>query len=252
MKDRFIQSQLTTINEKLEENTKMKSNIKLISDLMAIALITFTIGGAFSFPPFALASGICLGASIIAKKKYNQIYSDKIERLNKEKKHLETISNEVPTASTELNKKRMKKIKALRNAKKDAESSYETSKSINGLAHVIETTGVVLSFVNPWFSLIGFGGLVVNTINSKNMIKKNKEKETIENRINNIENDLQVIINEERDKQGQRIKTRKVMKPEKENKKTKTNTLNQQAVDKYVDNLANQNKDNKTNQKIKK
>ena len=112
MKDRFIQSQLTTINEKLEENTKMKSNIKLISELIEIALITFTIGGAFSFPSFALASGICLGASIIAKKKYIQIYSDKIKRLNKEKEHLETISSKVPTASTELNTKRMKKIKA--------------------------------------------------------------------------------------------------------------------------------------------
>ena len=86
------------------------------------------------------------------------------------------------------------------------------------------------------------------------MIVKNKENQQTINRIDNIVNDLEVIINDDRDKQGQRIGTRKVMKPtQTQNTKQKTiSNNNVQAVNNYVNNLANQNQTNNIKQKVKK
>lgn len=254
MKDRYINSQKEKIRDDRKNTYNKREIIVTGAGLASVALGVFTIVGLFSFPAFALTSAIGTGAGLIARKKYEKLYNEKLKRLENEENHLDKLSKNVPNATTELNRKRVKKLKALENKNKSTESSYETAKSINGVAAVAEIAGIGLTFINPMFSLIGFGGLALNLINTHNMIVKNKENQETINRINNIDNDLQVIINDERDKQGQRIGTRKVMKPQTtQNTKQKTiSNKNVQAVNNYVNNLANQKVQTKPYQKRKK
>lgn len=254
MKERYINSQKEKICEERKKLNNKKEIATTAAGLATVAFSVFTIVGLFSFPAFALASGIGTGVGLIARKKYEKLYDERLQRLENEDNHLSSLSEKVPTATTELNKKRVKKLKALKNKKKSTESSYEGAKSINGVAAVAEIAGIGLTFINPLFSIIGFGGLALNLINTHNMIVKNKENQQTINRIDNIVNDLEVIINDDRDKQGQRIGTRKVMKPtQTQNTKQKTiSNNNVQAVNNYVNNLANQNQTNNIKQKVKK
>ena len=254
MKDRYINSQLTNLKEEKKKIEKSKDIAVTTAGLATVAFGICTIGGLFAFPGFALSALVGTGASLIARRKYQKLYDDREKRLDNEINHLEKISKKTPNATTELNRKRVKKIKALKNRKQNTESSYEGAKSINGVAVITELAGIGLSFVNPMFSLLGFGGLALNLINTHNMISKNKQNEEIKNRINNITNDLEVIINEDRDKQGQRIGTRKVMKPkEEQNTNTKVeNKENERIVDIFLNNMANKNQTNNPTQKVKK
>ena len=252
MKERFIQGKLDSIAKKLEEIKSKKETSKLITGLATVGAAVFTVGTAFSVPSFALASLIATGAFGLAYYNFTKMYDEEINRLNKEKTHLETIKKETPEATTKLNQKRLKKLKALEETCKKQNESYETANGINILLRITETVGAGLTFANPWLSLIGIGGLALNLISSKYMVNKKKDIENTLLRYNNINNDLHTIINDERDKQGQRINTRKIMKPEEEKTKVKTKSKkNEQAVNNYVNNLANQNNQQKTKQKVK-
>lgn len=267
MKERFIQGKLDSITKKLEEVKSKKETAKLITGLATIGAAVFAVSTTFSAPYIALASLIATGAFGLAYYNSIKIYDVEIDRLNKEQKHLETIKNKTPEATTELNKKRLKKLKALDETCKKQNESYETAECINVLLRVTQIVGAGLTLANPWLSLIGIGGLALNLISSKYMINKKKDIENTLLRYNNINNDLNTIINDEKDKQDSRIGTRKIMKPSSNtNQKTNqrplpsrnTNILKQptqiyntQAVNNYVNNLTKQNNQQKTNQKVK-
>lgn len=277
MKERYIQGKLDNIKKKLAEVKSKKETAKLITGLATIGTTVFTIATTFSFPPFALASLVATGALGIAYYNFEKKYDEETNRLMKEQSHLEEIRKKTPEASTKLNQKRLKKLKALEDTYKKQKESYNTASGINVGLRVAEVVGAGLTFANPWLSLIGFGGIALNLISSKYMNDKKRDMENTLLRYNNITNDLQTIMNDERDQQAERISNRKVMKPEKAKTKQKTkqkplpgkgtNVLtqptqvykplpsksnNQQAVNKYVDNLANQKQKNIPNQKIKK
>ena len=267
MKNRYINSTLTKIDENIKKTNNRKEIIDTLYLLGLIGGSIFVIGGLASSGALAL-SGLCLiGTCAINKYKNNKLAKLKTERLNNEKAHLMKIKVETPKSNTDLTKRRVRKLKALRNNKKELEESCSFSKGLNTFSTIASGVGAALTFVNPMLSILGFAGLGLNLINAHNTIAKNKSKETTTNRINNINNDLEVIKNEERDNQSSRIGTRNVMKPSSNtNQKTNqrplpsrnTNILKQptqiyntQAVNNYVNNLANQNNQQKTNQKVK-
>ena len=270
MKERFIQGQLANIKKKLDEVKSKKETAKLVTGLATIGIAVFTVATTFSFPAFALASLVATGAFGLAYYKSSKIYDEEITRLTKEQTHLKKIQKETPEAKTELNQKRLKKLKALKETYTKQEESYKTADGINVLLRVTELVGAGLTFANPWLSLIGFGGIALNLINSKYMLDKKKDMENTLLRYDNINNDLQTIMNDERDNQQQRISNRKVMKPlPKQNTKQKTkitpslptkgtNVLtqptqvyNQQKVNNYVNNLSNQKRQQNPKQKVK-
>ena len=251
MKERYINNKLSKIKNKITDTKKIKDIVDTLSKLGILELSIFTFSGLLFFKELGIAALIGLLACTSANIRYNKIYEDILEKLTKEQEHIEKIKENTPEANTNLNKKRVNKIKALKQNKKEIEKKYNISKHTNELIAVAEISGAALTFINPLFSIMGFCGVGCNIINSINMAKQSKKLTNIDNRINNIQNDLQVIMNDEKDKQEKRIRTRKIMKPE-ENQNNKNNN---KIIDDYVENLsdwAEENELTEKKQKVKK
>ena len=253
MKDRYINNAIEKLQGKAKKVTNKRDIIDTINLLGMIVGGVCLIGGLTGAAPLALA-----GATVLATCSYNKaknilLAKETLNRFENEEKHLSQIKYNIPKSSTALTKKRVNKIKALRNRKNKLDESYKAASVFSKATLIPIGVGVAWTFINPYFSVLSLGSLGIHAICGTRMMSLHKERENTENRCNNIINDLEVIVNNERDQQAERIGNRKVMKPEegKEKQKTKENK-NEQAVNEYVDNLANQKQGNKSNQKVKK
>ena len=267
MKDRYINSKLKNLKEETNQLKIKQDLLDVITGLGAAACITLAVVSVFSFPTFALSSAIGATTCLLGRRKNKKITNSKLDRLEKETNHLEKIKTKTPEKTTKLNKKRINKLKALKDTIKNTKESYNATAALNVLSDIAIVTGMITTFINPLYSLIGIGGLAANAIIGHNLINKNKELNSLQNRYNNIENDLETIINEDKDLDKNRIKSRHGIVTENINTKEKTNTnTNQQSrplpqtqydkntkiADMFINNLANQNTNSKPVQKVKK
>lgn len=255
MKERYINNKIDTINKEMEEVTGTKESIHILTGLGSVALGTFALISVSAFPAFAIASSLGLGGCLLGMYRNKKMNDASIKRLENEKNHLNKIKDNTPKKSSDLNKKRVKKIKALEALGRQMSDSYDTISKFNGITNVAIGAGIIGTFINPAFAYVGLGGLALNAISSKVLITKKQERENILNRRNNIKNDIETIINEDRDQQAQRLKTRHGVVTDKVNLNTKQKTnseKNEKIADMFIKNLANKKEEEKQKQKVKK
>ena len=250
MKERYINGKLSNIKTEREELETEKDSMNAVTILGCSGLLAFGVISIFVIPNFGLASLIGAGVCLLGNYKNRKLTDSVIKRLNNEENHLEKISEETPAKKTELNKKRVNKIKSLKQLENNIEDDYKHASVFNGISLLITTAGIIGTFINPPLALVGVAGLGLDFIASKKMIDYKTKKENITNRINNIVNDLEVIKNEDRDLDDTRISEKRRVNNEKSN--TKQNDKNEQLVEDYFKDLEIKNEEIKENQKVKK
>lgn len=203
--------------EKKLDNEIIKANKKnstkaIFSFLPAVFYASFglvtTILAPISGIPALLASlGFAVTTRNILKEK--QLTS---ARISKEKSHLNKVKNTEINSSKEMNNKRITKLNNLKESKKVKEKRKKKLKAINliGLT-ALASSAILAAFSQPIVGLAASAiSLATKLLTDSSISKTNSEIETLKNRINNINNDLEII------------RTRRTIKVEKGKDKSKT------------------------------
>jgi len=207
----YIEGICDYLEYKIKRTKKVKGRIDLLTSLPAIFS---AISGAFCI--FGGLSTVGLFAGIIAvefkilnylNKKF---YKKRISILEKEKKHIEKVSNSEIESTNELNQKRIDKINDLSDKKDQLEECRKRNRITGAIAAGVSSlaTGVSAIFlpVLP-VALIG-GSITAGIINIAvaKLHKKTSQIDLLSTRANNISNDLNIIASRNQQARAERRK----------------------------------------------
>lgn len=209
MKDRYVNSTLANIDN--QTNT-IKSRKGLITAITVLGLSLLVPGTLLTmgFSVAAFTSFLAVtGAVGLAQYKNIAMKNDMLDRLKNEKIHLNVIKDNIPQATTDLNRRRAAKIRSLDNDINRRNNNYSIASVFSKTTLGVIGLGAIGSFIHPAFSVVTLLGLGTHAICSKVMVDQTRKAQISLNRKNNIINDVNVIINNDRDLQAQRIHTRR-------------------------------------------
>lgn len=254
--EKYKDKKLALINS--EQKSKKKFNwLKNISLTAGGALaLTFGILSLFSVPSVGVSVAVTGGLAILKAKKMQKTKEIEDKTTEKIKKHLEQIVEKQPVDNQNLNIKRQNKIKTL---KKQKEVSTQKLTKLNSWSNVSLiaglASGIAFYVIGSGLPIIPITVLGINAFSNYKATKELEKNQLLENRISNLENDLEAIkvIREEAKKVNKKKnQVPPVKKQKKTPVKTKANSKNEQLVDNYLKQLSNQKQPAKQIQKVKK
>lgn len=243
-------------NEIKKVDTELKDLDQAFRNKELISFIAFAVFALVSFSSLALSLPVFLStaslASLLAIYKYkNAKKNDNIEnRLNQEKLHLKKLEIKTPNVDKSVMEKRVNKILSINKLRTKAAKDYFLANDITLFTYAVTAIGGVLTFFNPACGWIPLVGIVSNIISGNNEIKKHKKCEILENRINNLSNDLD-LIELITDEDGRLIyEVKDEFENTKDNKKSITKEKFEKEIE-YIDNCLNDLEKSKTFKKVK-
>ena len=266
-KDTLINNKITFIEDLI---TQIKKKKGLKSALLTIAkffALGFAVTTFFSSPLTALAVapyGLMFHMIGLSSRDKTE---NVIENLEKEKKHLESIRTKDLNGSNDLNSKRKKKVIELKKSKSAINKQKKKMGFASILCGITTTIGTLMTLTTPLggiFTGVGLLGLA-KTLDS--VIAKNKKENILDTRIDNLQNDLDIIHST---KKSTTIKKQNQTEHSKAkvNNKSKSNVVNKsfipkqvvyddsidknvEAVNKYIDSLEKQQAKENTKSMVK-
>lgn len=265
-KDALINNKITDI-EKLIAKIKRKKGIKsILCTIVKFFALGFTVSIVFSSPLTALAVASCgfmlkiLGSSSEEKAK------NLIENLEKEKKHLESIRTKDLNGSNELNSKRKKKVVELKKSKDTINKQKKKMGFASILCGITTVVGSLITLSTPLGGIFAGVGLLGLGTTLDSVTKKRKQENILETRVNNLQNDLDVINISKKAKSNKKRKSINI-KANQSNKNTKAKVeskssipkqvyddsieKNIEAINQYIANLENQKEEERAKYHIK-
>lgn len=195
MKEQYIQAQIAEIKEKIKNNNSKKDIISMISVLGMCLFGTMAFVSMFSYPAILVSMLSMLGVTGIKKYKSDKLSAEEIKKLNQELEHLENINQETPESNKVLDTKRKAKIKKLEKEYNEENDTYKLAKVVSKAGGIVTLGYAVVSMLAPMIAPV-FGSiipLVGYGIVGKLMLKQKPKLENLDNRITNLKNDLKVI-----------------------------------------------------------
>lgn len=195
MKEQYIQAQIAEIKEKIKNNNSKKDIVSMISILGMCLFGTMAFVSMFSYPAILVSMLSMLGVTGIKKYKSDKLSAEEIKKLNQELEHLENINQETPESNKVLDTKRKAKIKKLEKEYNEENDTYKLAKVVSKAGGIVTLGYAVVSMLAPMIAPV-FGSiipLVGYGIVGKLMLKQKPKLENLDNRITNLKNDLKVI-----------------------------------------------------------
>lgn len=191
----MINKKKELIDEKIN-NIKNKIKIRDIlylligTGFLSFGLVTTILGMPLLGIPSLLTS-TALGIGLNESRKRTK---DTIERYEKEKNHLNRIGREGIDTSKETSNRRINKINNLRKNKKRREKEQQANKFLNESLAILCISAPLAAAVNPIASLVISAAAALAKIMTERVeTKETKNINRINNRINNLYNDLDMV-----------------------------------------------------------
>lgn len=185
-----------SIKDKDEEYFNMYEehlNKEIITLLLFLGFSIASLASLALALPFAIAAGSV--AATIAVHKYISTKKFDIaeDRIGREKKHLNKLLDKEPDVDERLMEKRRSKISALSFEKMNTTRKYFDANDITYITYAVTIIGGIAVLANPVCSWIPLVGIASSIIAANNEVKKYRKDSLVENRINNLEKDLELI-----------------------------------------------------------
>ena len=241
------------VEKKLDDKDRRRSINNLIGVIVTIActigiLVATSIHWPITIPMSLVIAG---SLSAIGTKIKNDSAKAEIDRYNQELEHLEKVEDDGLKNSKDLTWARKKRIESISEDKDELEHEVSSNKDLSAISAIITLTSAVLtSILSPWFALPAVAAELLSLSFGLDELEKNVELQRLCNRIDNLNNDLEVtkVMDEEENKTTTSIPEVKPFY----RTKTKSQTPREKAVDEYIEKLATpeENASSKTYRKV--
>lgn len=264
-KDTLIDNKITYIDELIAKAKKKKWIKSALCNMAKLFALGFTVSIVFSSPLTALAAVLSGFMFHLLGISSNEKAENLIENLEKAKKHLESIRTKDLNGSNELNSKRKKKVVELKKSKSIINKQKKKMGFASVLCGITTTIGTIITLSTPLGGIFAGVGLLGLATTLDSTIKKSKKENVLTTRIENLQNDLD-IINISKTKSNKKRKSVNT-KPSQANKNTKakvenrsfiprqvfddSNNKNEAIIDDYIYGLENQKDEEQSKHKVK-
>ena len=253
MKEQYINERIEELDKAKEKKLKIKK-LRSIGCTMASSFL-LVLGACCVIPMPALGlaclgSGSVLGYTTARKSKETL---EIIDRMDKEKKHLQKINTSTPKNNNDLNTRRRTKINELKRHRKQLVDKEKTTKNIYRVGSVVTLASSLASLISPVFAIGTVAGLTTTILSGRKLNKQIQEEQTDINRINNLSHDLNVITLENQPTVNNTTTTTRTNIPRRTRNHTRSKDRgNTNLVDEYVERLATMKDEIKDKIKVKK
>ena len=230
--------------KKLDKKERRRKIRTLIGSLITAACFIGIIAAtAVQFPiGVALALGL-VGSLSVAKTKISRDLSGiEMNKYNQEIEHLEKVEKNGIKNTEKLNKLRADKIEELSKQKPEIEKEEKSAEDHSTIAAILALSGAAIAaVVNPWVILPAVVAEIMSISFGIEALDKNGKLQNINNRIDNLTNDLKVTDTMEEAKRNsleEKIKTIKSKKKINSEKSKVAATEMPKEIDDFVEKLA--------------
>ena len=188
-KEEYINDRINTI----KDEQKITRDKYVRHENITFGIFAFFSGlSLFSIPvaPNISIASAAISAMIVCHKYKNAKKNELIEkRYEQELKHLNNLQTK-EKMSDEIKNKKINKLLALSQKQKSTEIKYDNANILTRISNVVTVIGGIASFINPWSFWLPSLGICSNILLSKYERNKYRDKELLENRMNNLISDL--------------------------------------------------------------
>ena len=190
-KSEYIKNKISSIRDELTNSYEKYKKEELVSFIGFGLAASITAMGVILGPNILLSAGAVTASIICHKYKNGKKYENYENRLNQEIKHLKGL-NEGKYINKNARKSKISKLLEISNGQINKEIKYNDAVTFTTASNILTAFSAISVYLNPlavWLPIIG---ITANVITSRNEIKKHKEREDLENKLNNLIYDLDV------------------------------------------------------------
>lgn len=187
----YIKNKISSIKDELTNSYEKYKKEELVSFIGFGLAASITAMGVILGPKILLSAGAVTASIICHKYKNGKKYENYEDRLNQEIKHLKGL-NEGKYINKNARKSKVSKLLEISNGQVNKEIKYNDAVTFTRASNVLTVIGSIATYLNPLAVWIPIIGITANVITSRNEIKKHKEREDLENKLNNLIYDLDV------------------------------------------------------------
>ena len=222
-----------------EKSKKVNGFFGTLCTLGLIATSILTLGSSLGISLAAISGAGLVG---LLTKREKSLKSQEISKLDLELDHLENVNKNGLKHNHNLSLKRFMKVRELKKELKDVTKKFKKLVGKSNFCAVLSALGIGLTAtVNPLFAIGTLLTFILTGSYALEAKEVNSEREHLNNRVDNIENDLD-IIQKITSIQSQGNKTVNAKKKSQAVGDTKKKTIDpklQCAIDEYVESLKN-------------
>lgn len=242
----MIENKINDIEEELSKSKKSYDRKGLISLLGTVFFASCGITLLFGLPICGL-SMLGISAGLLSTNRNIKTRKQQAERrLNQEISHLKKVESNGLNASKEMELKRKNKLNQLIVALKNSNKRLKAAKTKNNLAILGLGLSAIFTPIVPVIGLAGSAIFAVTKAYTGNKLNNQNEKvETLLNRIHNIGNDIDIIIDKSKNIQSKQKKTQQTSRrvnqqavKSKGGTQRPTFNRNESIVKQYIDQMA--------------
>ena len=246
-KNEEVQGTIDDLSYEIEQKLDNEERRRGIKNLLGVAV---TIACAFGIVAllsahlpicFVMGLGLLGGLSAVKSKCNNDMSKCEIERYNQELEHLERIEEEGIANSEKLRAKRKNRLIEVASEQPELDEAVRKGENVSTAAAIITVLGAAgTAFLNPWIALPTLVAELISFSGAIDALDNNEKLQNINNRIDNLKNDL--TVTKKMDEVAEKEEARKAKVPAKSTLKplvsSKKKTASESAVDAYVEGLA--------------
>ena len=246
MKKEYIKTCLEDLNK---QEKSIKDSRKYDRFFVAFGLLVCALGIAFPInQAFFQVMAIYLGLMSYIGLHVSRINKPKLNRIDNERNHLQELSLNNPSNSKELHGRRMTKLRELAQAKNTKEKDRKTSHRFYTTLLIATELGIAASYYFPFMIPLTIASGISTLIAGEQNVKFNRQVEELTNRKNNLDNDISVLQEYEKDvKNAQRQREAQISRqkqvPQRQTTyrgtpKAAAKTANESMVDQYLEQIS--------------
>ena len=253
-KNEEVQDKINDLEYETEKQLDDEENRRGIKNLIGVAITIACAIGMIALLsahlPVCLVMGLGLlgGLTAVKSKCNNELSKSRIEKYNQELEHLERVEEDGIANSKELTEKRKIRLTELAEQQPELEKKANGSEDLSTIAAIISIIGAAgTAFLTPWIAIPTVVAELISFSTAIDAIEENEKLQNINNRIDNLKNDLEVThtMDEVKEKEAARKAKSAPSSTLKPLVAAKKKTPEESAVDKYVEGLAENHEDSK-------
>ena len=237
----YIKNELESKEQELDNNERERSINNLKGVLLTCLSIVGVVAAIKAYLPVSILLAAIGGTSALRTYNKNALMKEESEKINQEIDHLEKIEKEGIDSSLEKQIKRNIKMAKLQKEINALDTEVaRTLKDINTSSSVTVFLSL-LGFLNPLCAIIPLNTLILGVLEGTRAIELNEELQNRKNRFDNLQVDVTAAALKEQAFAEKKKNNPKLIReiPKLKTKDLTKENENSEAVDKYVESLAN-------------
>ena len=233
----------------MEKQTKKSARIEGFFSGALLVLSLIFPAMSFATSPVYSCALLSLGA-VLAYRTINIVRLTRpvLKRINNERNHLQDLSFKNPENSKELYARRMGKLRELAQARNKKSEENKTASKYYDRLTIVTSSAIALSCFFPFLTPAAIACGISMIIAGEQNVRFNRQVEELSNRKNNLDNDISVLQEYEKDvKNAQRRRVEQATRQRQVQQRQTTyrgtpkaaaKTANEALVDQYLEQMS--------------